>query len=433
MATFHIFDHGIRGAAGHPLMLLADIKALSDRYGFDVKLYAPKELAEDASGAADVRAVLDFEPFFDAFTVLTGDMSPSVAQGVRNAEYFSALEAFDLSRVASDDVLYFTSQNATTLAGLGQWLRRHGEDIVGAVTVSIGACAELTDTEARRLTRNGARLSPESFRALDAERIPNEAKKAIYRYFLDSFPAEGRHRFSVMYADLFTNNELTRLPRDPSISLYPLFAHFPGNADVPAKTAATTRVCFIGSGGVEANAFGQKGTHFLPDVWSDLQGRADAVLFAQVAGQTPGATKALSGVASALQGLPGTTVVNGVLSAEEYRREMLSADVVLLPYGPAYENVSSGIFHDAVYLGTVCVLPENSIMGQWLKLLGVDFPSFAVWDPSAIAASLSDAVGRHQHYSTEMARARDVSHRNWEQNNPVAVSLRALARRSEGA
>src|SRR5262249_30390871 len=137
--------------------------------------------------------------------------------------------------------------------------------------------------------------------------------------------------------------------------------------EAPEKTsrASPLTVAYLG------HASHHKGFHLLPDVIAQFTA-GDAPHFVV---QFYGNEGLFRQQAERLAKLPRVTFLSGPLGRGDYARLMNEADIILLPYSSAFYGwASSGILAEALSLGKVVVVPDQTWLSRQMK----DFKSGGV-------------------------------------------------------
>jgi glycosyltransferase involved in cell wall biosynthesis len=102
---------------------------------------------------------------------------------------------------------------------------------------------------------------------------------------------------------------------------------------------------------------------------------------------------------------PRVTLLDGNLTATQYFEKLARCDVVVLPYGPAYDQVESGILHEATHLGKPVVLPETSLANGRLRRASVQMATFTEWTGQAIAECCMKTIADYDRLASELRKA----------------------------
>lgn len=97
------------------------------------------------------------------------------------------------------------------------------------------------------------------------------------------------------------------------------------------------------------------------------------------------------------------SVVEGNVVPTIYKRLVEAADIIVLPYGPAYRWQPSGILYEAIWHEKVAVVPDPSSLADCLAAWGVVMPRFPTWTPAAVAAATAEALDRLPTYRAAAA------------------------------
>jgi len=108
---------------------------------------------------------------------------------------------------------------------------------------------------------------------------------------------------------------------------------------------------------------------------------------------------------------PRVTLLDGNLTATQYFESMARCDVVVLPYGPAYDQVESGILHEATHLGKPLVLPETSLANGRLRRESVQMATFTEWTGPAIAKCCLQTIADYDRLAAQLRRAASAINR----------------------
>ncbi|MBP2307297.1 hypothetical protein GBZ48_19195 [Azospirillum melinis] len=140
---------------------------------------------------------------------------------------------------------------------------------------------------------------------------------------------------------------------------------------------------------------------------------ATATLQINTSGATYNAESLLAAHADVLES-NRVSCLRGDLETDIYMRELAACDVIVLPYGPAYDRQESGILHEAAAWGCAVVLPESSLANARLKAVNVvTMPTFDRWTPDAIAAACQRAIPIRVPLGRTMQRAADALNGNF--------------------
>ncbi|MBT7444570.1 MAG: hypothetical protein HN790_11480 [Methylococcales bacterium] len=114
-----------------------------------------------------------------------------------------------------------------------------------------------------------------------------------------------------------------------------------------------------------------------------------------------------------------TSILSGLLPCDQYCELIEASDIILLPYGPRYRHFMSGIFDDSLFLGKICILPDNSKMALWMNRHNVDCPTFKTWDTTSIINAIDNTLEHYTHYQSQFLLAKEIRTKSWIRNNPI--------------
>lgn len=182
-------------------------------------------------------------------------------------------------------------------------------------------------------------------------------------------------------------------------------------ATLPTRSPNTCRFGYFG-----LSWWDQKGLGiFLSALRMVLASNPEAMATLQI--NTSGATYDANSLLAAHADVLGSDRVRclkGDLETDIYMRELAACDVIVLPYGPAYDRQESGILHESAAWGCALVLPESSLANARLKTANVvTMPTFDSWTPEAIAAACQRAIPIRVPLGRTMQRASDILNGNF--------------------
>ncbi len=426
MKTLHVIDPALRGGGGHYLSQHTALWHLCRSSGYAMHSYCHRAFDPGAMPAGI------------AVTPLFGETrgTDPIGHYVTDASQ-SNLQVHDgLSRLTADsfapgDLLLLTTVTVRHAMGFGRWLR----DVAAALPCPVGIyctlSAELEDSVGRDLRRDGVAIDDAGFAALDEIVIPNEFKRAVYRYLFNAIPADRRAGYAVFYEEPFPSRGFLDAFDAGGIRFHSLRSMYQGgDGAVPARAAAGRKtVAFVGSGGAAA---GEKGWDRIVAIAERVLAARDDVRFTIHAGGEPGGA-----VEVALQALKrkhadrdAIALSFGTLDSDAYCALLEAADLICLPYGQRYKHIMSGVFDDCAFLGKVAVIPADSKMARWMQFHNLPTPGFTEAGPQGIAAALTEALERFPVYDAAYRQARDIARTAFRLNNPVAVLSSLDAARS---
>jgi glycosyltransferase involved in cell wall biosynthesis len=139
-----------------------------------------------------------------------------------------------------------------------------------------------------------------------------------------------------------------------------------------------------------------RGFHQLPEIIDRCQSAGKGPRFlVQVQSRPAARAEDLGFVLDRLGAMPKADVslVEGSLSTAQYFSLMAEADVVLLPYSPAfYGHCSSGVFAEAAAAGKVIVVPAGTVGARLGEEYGLGVVVAAGWNPKSLANAVGQAV-----------------------------------------
>lgn len=416
MPTLHVIDPLLKHQGGHFLGQHLALWQLCRRAGFDMISYCDHQFDESLAPQG-VKIVKSFGCLQHA--VVAGHYC--VGLGVANQRCLEELLDIDISSFGDNDVVFLTSATAERVVAYGQWLRTFIGSFKGKVGIYTTVSAELDDTIARQLRRNQLTISEETFSILDDVVVGNDLKLSMYRYLFDSIPPERSSDFKIFYEEPFPNRRFLDLCQDPKVDFVYLHSMYPGMVDDRRGSSRKgLMVAYLGSGGVGDD---NKGHHLLEGIISRINQRYSDVDFAIHLGNAERwcVTDALADVEEALSRHDNVSILTGFLDCDDYCGLIETADIVILPYGPRYWHVMSGIFDDCLFLGTPCVIPVRSKMALWLERHNIDFSGFSRWNVEEVVRALGNVLENYTHYSKEFGEAQRICRARWLRCNPFAV------------
>jgi len=344
-----------------------------------------------------------------------------VTLGVKNQECLEQLRSIDTSNFAADDVLFLTSATAERVLAYGQWLREILPTFSGKVGIYNTVSSEVDDTVGRELRRGGVEISDESFTVLDNIASPNQQKRSMYRFLFDSIPSGRGRDVKVFYEEPFPGRGYLELCFDPEIEFVYLHSMYPGFLSVPNNTRGEKiRVAFLGSGGV---SFEDKGRHLLPGIVNRFEDRNDVEFLIHLGVGSAHGEISVDDFSLPLTQHDNVSLKQGALGCASYCELIESSDVVVLPYGPRYRHIMSGVFDDCLFLGIPCVVPAQSKMALWLERHNISHCSFSCWDVEGVAIAMDKLLDEYDLYKAQFQKAREICRERWERLNPFSVLM----------
>lgn len=429
MTTLHVFDPLLKHQGGHFLGQQLALWQLCQRAGYNMVSYCHQDFDQSLLPKG-ITVIQLFEPSADPYLI----NHYATVLSASNQHCFNDLRKLDHTRFGDNDILFLTSATASHVLAYGQWLSLFAGQFNGKVCLYNTVSAELDDTVGRDLKRNGVILSDQSFEHLDDIVINNELKRSMYRFLFNSIPGGKADNYTVFYEEPFPNRTYLELCSHSQVQFTYLHSMYPGSArhtagstpaesdraDTQAKKLSPT-ITYLGSGGVGEN---HKGQHLLEAIIDAVSANNPTAQFQLQLGSaaSPDANDKLTMLGEQLsQRFSHTDITYGMTSCADYCQRLEAADIVILPYGPRYRHIMSGIFDDCLWLGIPCVIPARSKMAMWLERHNIQFPGFRDWNAEAIAAAVTDAITHYAFYRQQFARAQTLCHDRWQLNNPFAA------------
>jgi len=433
MPILHVIDPMLINQGGHFLSQHLALWHLCQRKGYGMKSYTHVDFDESLMSAG-----VQVEKIFGDSVLLDMPGHYCVELGVSNAKCFEALMHIDHTCFADSDIVFLTSMTASRAVAYGQWLRYC--KLRARVGIYATVSSEIEDTQGRDIRRSGVELSDASFSALENVIVSNDLKRSMYRYLFDSIPDACAANYKVFYEEPFPNRGFLELCKNNDVSFVylhsmyqriPILAdgddyvsdnlsHYPGGIS-PEKMNKRINIAYLGSGGVGHNS---KGQHLIGDVISGInrchQGLSYSIQLSAVQegeGYVSGETQGLK----QLEDIQNLKLYLGMLSCNEYCNLIESSSIVLLPYGPRYRHIMSGIFDDCLFLGKICVTPAQSKMALWMERHNLDCPVFKTWDTEGVITALEQAIINYDFYQSQFNAAQKICRQRWERSNPITV------------
>lgn len=156
--------------------------------------------------------------------------------------------------------------------------------------------------------------------------------------------------------------------------------------------------CRMGVGKLRIGFFGysktEKGFHLLPRAIEICRAQGlDADFTVQI--QHSGWEPATVAAEKALRALPGVTLLDGVLSSEDYAAAMSGTDVMLLPYDPAAFGLrGSGLFTESAAAGRPIIATKGTFAALSIEIGGAEGEVFAPRTSEALAAAITRLAAR---------------------------------------
>lgn len=419
--TLHVIDPLLAHQGGHYLSQHTALWNLCRRMGFGMVSYTHVDFDADLMPAG-----VGVEKVFGASMVPDLDGHFCIDLAVSNQRCREDLKAIDPGRFGPGDILFLTSATAQHAIAYGHWLREIDAGLRCRVGIYCMISSEIDDTRGRDLRRHGIPLSNDSFAALDRVVLPNELKRSMYRYLIDSIPPGRATRYKVFYEEPFASRVFLELCDNPEVEFTYLHSMYPGempelHGNAPDRTPAS--IAYLGSGGLGGDS---KGQHLVADIVEHVEQHHPSLSLVMQLGDArtgSGVAPQHEALISALGDKRNVQLQVGMLSCADYCRLIENTDLMLLPYGPRYRHIMSGIFDDCLFLGKVCVIPKQSKMALWMERHNLDFPGFTEWSAGGVITALDDALARFEFYQQQFNQAQSICQRRWQKKNPIAVFL----------
>ncbi len=418
MPTLHIIDPLLVSRGGHYLSQHVALWNLCQDKGFDMVSYCQTGFDSEQMPAG-VRLEKVFGKTSSAS--LKGHYCIDLASS--NMDCYEELKSIDHTVFAADDIVFLTSLTASRSIAYGKWLREIIDELPSRIGLYAITSSEVDDTLGRQMRRNGIEISDASFQQLDEVVVPNEIKRSMFRYLFDSIPADQVDRFRVFYEEPFPNRAFLETCKHDSLKFiytHSMYSGRPTPQSQPrSEPSENLKIAYLGSGGVGDVS---KGQHLIAAVVGEINARSNNVSFivqmgnAREAGYISEEQKSQLGL---LAGHDNLALYTGLLDCETYCDLIESADIVLLPYGPRYRHIMSGIFDECLFLGKVAVIPERCKMSLWMERHNLDCPTFKTWDVEGVCLAVEDAINNITHYQAQFAEAQKIYRQRWERYNPI--------------
>ncbi len=115
----------------------------------------------------------------------------------------------------------------------------------------------------------------------------------------------------------------------------------------------------------------------------------------------------------------------GHLSKAEMTKLMTEMDILLLPYHPSvYTGMPSAMFSEALFLGKVLVIPENTWLSEQAELFQAGATTFSNHNLNSIHKALDLAVEKHETLLMLSRTAREAFHQYHNVDNFVEIILK---------
>jgi len=415
MRKLHVFDPLLKNQGGHYIGQHLALWQLCQRANFAMTSYCDKQFDETmAPEGVHISKV---------FNSTNNDEIPehyAMQIAATNQSCLDALLKIDVTDFGDNDVLFLTSATAEHIIGYGHWLGKIFTSFTGKVAIYNTLSAEIDDTMGRQLRRNGLTISDESFLSLDNMVVSNDFKISMYRFLFSSIPAERGKDVNIFYEDPFPNRKFKDICQNPDVDFTYLHSMYPGVVNNNRHTSKDLEVVYLGSGGVGDN---HKGHHLLENIIIKTKQNYSDVKFTLQLGNSlnSNANETMLNLKQEVEKNSNVMTLMGALNCTDYCNLIEKAAVVLLPYGPRYQHIMSGIFDDCLFLGIPCVIPRNSKMALWLDRHNIKFPGFEHWNAEDVTKALDDALSNIDYYNEQFKLAQNICQQRWKNHNPFTA------------
>ena len=367
MRRVHYLDPQLLGLEGHYFHYCEQAVGELGRRGIPVSVYGRRGTSLVCAGVP-VQPVFSREIFAEAWS----DPETWALENYHNLNraFLADLLQLPPDRFTAEDIVFLPSLIENQLHGVAQWLARlpAGRRPPAVILfrflnqsmeyIRARPHHELVRLHYRHASRALARVEPRSLFCAD----------------------------TLEMAEAF--REATGLPVHP---VPVAMGAQPGAASAPApRPEAGPVVAFLG------HTSKLRGFHLLPEIIERcLEASSPARFVIQVQSRSAAAAEKLEAVLGRLDALSrgGVRLVEGALSSERYYSLLAEADVILLPYAPAfYGHCSSGIFAEAAAAGKVIVVPAGTVGARLGEEYGLGVVAGAGWNPKSSAAAVDQAL-----------------------------------------
>ena len=338
---FHIIDPGLAGIGGHYYSLnLAIAKQLSN-IGIEVVTYGKQ-------GAEIINEHLNFRPTFrfDVFQEIPAQSANSyVVENffTLNKIFFEDLSSISSLEMSKDDVVYFGGITQNQINAVADWVLSLPENSRPRVIIT------LRFLNSRMLHNLNRGFAPQ----------------IEYLYHQSLQRLKHVHKRTVLVADTEALCQSYRAISGLEVTLVPEplggFT-FSENLSLQNHIKNDLQILYIG------NISPYKGLELLPEIAEKVLTATDTTNFVIQINADPDSDKAQL-IKPVSEKFPGRIkIIYGALSMEEYLDTMSKADIVLLPYHPAYYSFGgSGVFIEAASMGKIIVVTAGTFIDGQAK------------------------------------------------------------------
>lgn len=372
--TLHLLVPNIQSRSGHNYHHIRELRRAAHARGVDCRAHVPRQVTD-----AGLLAELGAERSLDH--VMVKEFPDPVAEiGAANYRFYQDIDR--LPSLRSGDLLFLLTAHHRNVYGFMKAMDRRladGEAVAFAALLWSQECYAT------------------------AEGDIHHRNSEIFRRFLVWCQERGTACRSLF---AFSASHLEHL-RGLSggmleLSAFPFIVPHIDVAEIPARRPNASRLGYFGLSWWDQKGLGV----FLSALRAVLATDPNAMATVQI--DVSGAIYDAGGILAAHADVLGSDKVRclwGSLDTDTYMRELAACDVVVLPYGPAYDRQESGILHEAAAWGCAVVLPETSLANTRLRAAGIVMPTFDRWAPEAIVAACRRASANRTLLSLTMRAA----------------------------
>jgi glycosyltransferase involved in cell wall biosynthesis len=363
--SVHIFDPELKGPGGHNLTQDLLISDECGKRGVPVHIYAHAS-ANIASANVVMHKIFRFDLFVEHPSP-RNEFTAFENYFLVNRAFFLDLLSQPYLNFSKDDLLYFPGITQNQIEALSDWLSTIAEESRPCVAVTL--------------------------RWLNSKMLYNEDRRLssgiefLYRHSLIRLME--RHPSTRLFSD---TNQLAKAYSD--ISSLPVGILPVPQAGAPQSTCYSsgtlkehTNVLYIG------NLSGYRGAHLLPQIVTSIIGIFPNVNFT-IQAQQHSESNLVRDLITLRDAYPSRVdLMLGTLSPEQYHTTMADADIVILPYMPAfYSWASSGVFVEASAMGKVTVVTAGTTLNSNAQEFGLACVTAEDWTAESFAAALVRAI-----------------------------------------
>ncbi|WP_209783008.1 glycosyltransferase family protein [Azospirillum agricola] len=378
----HIVDPMMVNSVGHHHHMVVDLRTELAGRGWDAKLYASRD-CDSTIRAMAAAACFDHLPRIRIYPMPEADI------GAVNYRFQQSLESLT-PRIVPGDTVFVTLAGHRNLFGILGWLEAMEPERRPRVALMLAAAECFIDFEDTVHNRNS--------------RIFQTVCRAIAGLFTGTgMPAPLFFTPSAFYTDHLAS----LFGPDVAIGSFPY--SFQRSTGAVAVLAAPPLVGLFGNTG-----WVQKGLErFLEAAQILLAEREGVRFFTQIdfslepAATSASAGERLAGYRDVLDH-SAVTVSSGPLEPADYDAQLGRCALAVLPYGPSYRRMHSGILFEALHRGRPVVLPAHSQVARDAAALGIAMPVFTEWSGAGVAAAIRDGLDHYPFYEAEARRASDL-------------------------